>query len=292
MAAGGPGLIFRRAWVSVPVATVWNHADSARPVDAAAVSAGDDVAAWLAGMDVSTRLGLDDLVATQALMYERVVVIGTQGRWDHVVVTGQTGSQYPLGIAGWISAAQLRFGTPPHGSSTVTVAAARLAVGPYTLSYGTRLPVVGRVGADPVVQVPAGRFPVPADAVLTAPREPSGAAVVDQARRFLGLPYLWAGTSAYGFDCSGLTYQVYRQFGVTLQRDAADQAAQGRPVSRADLQPGDLVFFAFGGPVDHVGIYAGGGKVIDSPRTGASVEEVPLWSGPLGPWYVGARRYL
>ncbi|HMC38552.1 MAG TPA: C40 family peptidase, partial [Acidimicrobiales bacterium] len=113
-----------------------------------------------------------------------------------------------------------------------------------------------------------------------------------EARRFLGLQYLWAGTSSFGFDCSGLTYTVYRQFGVTLPRDAADQARAGGPVARADLRPGDLVFFAFDGrTVDHVGIYAGNGLMIDAPHTGAAIETVPLWSPDLSPYYAGARRY-
>jgi cell wall-associated NlpC family hydrolase len=86
---------------------------------------------------------------------------------------------------------------------------------------------------------------------------------------------------------------VYRQFGITLARDAADQARAGRPVARGNLAPGDLVFFAFaGGDIDHVGIYVGRGLMIDAPETGRTVEVVPLSAPGLDAAYAGARRYL
>ena len=143
-----------------------------------------------------------------------------------------------------------------------------------------------------LVAAPSEKLWLAAAAVRLSPPPASGAAVLSEAERFLGLPYMWAGTSGFGVDCSGLTYLVYRQLGVTLPRDAADQAAAGTPVGKADLRPGDLVFFAFGPQIDHVGIYAGAGLMIDSPHTGASVEEVPLWSRSLAVAYRGARRYL
>jgi len=78
-----------------------------------------------------------------------------------------------------------------------------------------------------------------------------------------------------------------------LPRDAADQAGAGRPITRANLAPGDLVFFAFGaGGIDHVGIYAGHGLMIDAPETGRSIEVVPLSAPGLEAGYAGARRYL
>jgi cell wall-associated NlpC family hydrolase len=291
-AAPSPGLFFRRGWVAVPVATVWIRPGTARPVDAAEVSPAPDIAAWLSHLDQATRLGLDDLVATQALLYEPLVVIGVSGPWAHVVVTDQTGSAFPLGIGGWMPSSQLRYGRPPAAPGYATVAVATLRAGPEVVSYGTRLPVESEGAGTAVVELPSGPARVAAAALRVVSPPRTAAALIAEARRFLGLPYLWAGTSGFGFDCSGLTYRVFRQFGVVLPRDAADQALGGRPVARADLRPGDLVFFSFGGPIDHVGIYAGGGRLIDAPHTGAVVEEIPLWSGPLAPYYAGARRYL
>ena len=98
-------------------------------------------------------------------------------------------------------------------------------------------------------------------------------AVIDSAKRFLGVPYRWGGTDPSGFDCSGLLQYVYKQHGVSLPRVAADQARAGRAVTAAEAQPGDLV--AFGSPVDHIGMYIGDGKMIVAPHTGASVRIEP-----------------
>lgn len=283
----------RDGWVSVPVASVWDHLTSARPVDAPDLSASPQVAEWLSRLTFGQRLGLDNLLATQALLNDPVVVLGETGAWAHVLVSGQRGAVWRKGVAGWMAADQITFRAPPAAPRTATVAVPMVRAGGLTLSYGTRLPVLASTRKSIVVATPAGRATLPFSVARLSPAPRSGPAVVLEAERFLGLPYLWAGTSAYGFDCSGLTYMVYRQFGVSLARDAADQARAGRPVTLQSLQLGDLVFFAFSGPkVDHVGIYAGNGMMIDAPETGRTVELVPLSDPGLMAGFAGARRYL
>ncbi|HEV2590738.1 MAG TPA: C40 family peptidase [Gaiellaceae bacterium] len=111
------------------------------------------------------------------------------------------------------------------------------------------------------------------------------AAVVSYARHFLGVRYVFGGTSpATGFDCSGFTRWVYAHFGISLPHYSGAQWSLGRPVSRAGLRPGDLVFFS---GLGHVGMYIGHGLFIHAPHSGTSVEIDPLYGE-----YDGARRVL
>jgi hypothetical protein len=105
----------------------------------------------------------------------------------------------------------------------------------------------------------------------------SEGAVVAEARKHLGVPYLWGGTDpAKGLDCSGFTKLVYGNLGIDLPRTSSQQATAGRPVANlAEARPGDLVFFDYssGRPgIDHVGIYVGDGKMIAAPQAGEVVK--------------------
>ncbi len=117
---------------------------------------------------------------------------------------------------------------------------------------------------------------------------------LDLALSFLGVPYLWGGTSPSGFDCSGLVYYVYAQQGVKLPRVAADQARVGQPVTRVqDLLPGDAVFFAdSSGYIHHMGLYIGNGKMVHSPRTGDVVKISDITTGYYQRQFAGGRRYV
>ena len=105
----------------------------------------------------------------------------------------------------------------------------------------------------------------------------SESAVVAQAQKYLGVPYLWGGTDpAKGLDCSGFTQRVFKDLGIELPRTSSQQATAGQPVaSLAEARPGDLVFFDYSSDrpgIDHVGIYLGDGKMIDSPKPGDTVD--------------------
>jgi peptidoglycan DL-endopeptidase CwlO len=110
--------------------------------------------------------------------------------------------------------------------------------------------------------------------------------VVAIAEQYLGVPYRWGGASPSGFDCSGLVMYVFSQVGVSLPHSSYSQYGMGSPVSRDQLQPGDLVFFD---GLGHVGIYVGGGSFIHAPHTG-DVVKISSISGWYASTYVGARR--
>lgn len=111
--------------------------------------------------------------------------------------------------------------------------------------------------------------------VERAPLQPAAGGVLAIAAQYRGIMYQYGGTTPEtGFDCSGYTQYVFRQIGINLPRTAEEQRQMATPVSNP--QPGDLVFF--GAPAYHMGIYAGGGKMWDSPRTGKAVDLRDIWS--------------
>lgn len=100
---------------------------------------------------------------------------------------------------------------------------------------------------------------------------PVRTAIVNYALQFLGNPYVWGGTSlTNGVDCSGFTMKVMAQYGIYLSHYSGAQANEGRTISMSEIRPGDLLFYASGGTIDHVAIYIGNGQIVhaSSPSTG------------------------
>jgi cell wall-associated NlpC family hydrolase len=134
-----------------------------------------------------------------------------------------------------------------------------------------------------------------ADAVGVSASTPEGSTVappnvhggvVGIAMRYLGVPYVWGGSTPRGFDCSGFAMYVFAQIGVSLPHSSYAQFAMGSSVSISQLQPGDLVFFT---GASHMGIYIGGGQFIHAPHTG-DVVKISSLSGYYSSNFAGARR--
>ena len=294
------------AWVTVSVATLWRTPTSARAVDVPALANPARVRQWLSGMTLADRRGLDGRADTQTLMGDRVVVVARSGSWVKVVVPDQPTPLDARGYPGWLPTRQLTALRPVSSAlvATVVVATTYLrtdndsATRVTEISFGTRLPRLGATGSWDRVATPTGRVLrlYAGDVVVRTPNAAAlpavGKDIVRSAQMFDGLPYLWAGRSGLGFDCSGLTSLVFGAHGVTIPRDADAQAVKGTAVPRGALLPGDLLFYATRGYVHHVSIYAGNARMVQSPNTGSTVQTIGVSTPSYARELAGARRIL
>lgn len=160
-----------------------------------------------------------------------------------------------------------------------------LAEIPYENQDSSKSPVFFRGGVSTGIK--------PSAEALNGTTGPSKASkIISTAKKYIGVPYKWGGTTPKGFDCSGYVQYVFNANGVSVPRTSGEQYYFGTKVSKSNLQPGDLVFFNTNGKgVSHVGIYIGDGKFIHSGVTnGVVIAE--LFGAYWSKLYLGARRVL
>lgn len=206
-----------------------------------------------------------------------------------------TGNQY---VAAASTVTQL------NTTGVVTAGALNVRKGPSTsygimhkLWHGNRVKVTGKVGTWYRIQLTDGRVGWVSGAYLKI--SDSSQLVnkaISTAKSLVGTPYVWGGESLNegGFDCSGFTQYVFKQVGYSINRTSKDQAKNGVHVSRANVQPGDLIFYSINGNgvIDHVGIAIGNGQMIHSPKPGDKVKITNIGTSYWQSRYVTARRII
>jgi len=295
--------------VTEPVTVLWSNPGQLRDYDNLLLNKPGNPTAWAAGMDIEMRLWLVGKAETQALYGEPVVILERRGDWLKVAAVRQKSSLNEFGYPGWVPANHIvteqvylkELETLPN------VVAAKNMIKLYSnqeltdvaveLCYQTRLPVLEEQVNTVTVRLPDGNtgYLSRQDVKRVSELSFSGEEIVNEAKRFLGLRYIWAGTSSYGFDCSGYTMRLYQSQGISIPRDADEQAREGHTVEKSDLMPGDLLFFAAKegqGQIHHVAMYIGNGMMIHSPDSSSSVRVDAIDSGAYNREYWGARRYI
>lgn len=287
------------AYVDVAVATIWTRPSAPRAIDQPALGNPARIRSWTRSLDTAARRGLVGRIETQALLGEPVRILRRRGAWVEVAVVNQPTPRSRWGYPGWVPRRQLvassRFGRLAAGHLAIVTAPTAQLRSPgrvLEVSYATRLPLLASTGREVRVATPSGevgrlsRTAVKLSDAHGRLPGPTGRQIAAAARAFIGVRYLWGGTSAFGFDCSGLVELVYRAHGIVLPRDADAQALRGEPVAMNRLRIGDSLFYGRR-HVHHTALYVGAGRMIEAPNSASTVRIGPIRTYD----YAGARRY-
>ncbi|OPX90450.1 MAG: Gamma-D-glutamyl-L-lysine endopeptidase [Pelotomaculum sp. PtaB.Bin104] len=295
--------------VNEPVIVLWSSPGLNRDYDRLILNKPVNPSVWAAGMDTEMRLWLVGKAETQAVFGEPVVILERQGDWIKVAATKQKTSLSEYGYPGWVPAGHIvtnqiyltELENLPNAVAAKPVIKLyqnkELTGASVEICYQTRLPILGECEKYVSVRLPDGNTGYLSSQDIKRARELSFSRdeIINEAKSFLGVRYIWAGTASYGFDCSGFTMRLYQSQGVTISRDADEQAKEGVAVAKIELLPGDLIFFAAKGgqgQIHHVGLYAGEGMMIHSPSSSSSVRLDGIDSGMYHVEYWGAKRYV
>lgn len=278
--------------------------------------------AWIAADNTNVRYGpgVDRDVKFQLGKHSPVEVVETQGQWCRVRTDSGTygwaagwvldfqppGQPEATKVvegepveakAGWVNRPRVNVRTAPGTDNTIATRATLGTEVVITEQQDGWLRVAlsdGTMGwvAENLIKTRAEHADLQPDGARADDISSRGRAVVREAMRHLGKAYVRGASGPNTFDCSGLTSYVYRQFGINLPRTTGGQYLRGRPVSRDELELGDVVVFkdTYRSGISHVGIYIGQGRFIHASNSRGGVKITDLDSSYYAPRYVGARR--
>ena len=270
--------------IAVTLANLWASPRAPRPVDRPSTDPTPDMPGWLDAMTDQDRLGLcqDKRLVTQALFNTPVTVLAREGEWARVRVLDQLTGTPARGYPGWLPMAHLAVPGPAQSPLyRVTRDGATLALDSgvsLSLLFLTPLAVRDITAGTAHVETPLGPGTLPANTLMRLDHitrhDPD--ALLSLARSFTGLPYLWAGNSSLGLDCSGFMHTVFLGRNINIPRDASDQARGGQAITPGQQRPGDLLFFERPDRtgrlrVDHVGLYLGDDILLHAPTNNARI---------------------
>lgn len=262
----------------------------------------------ITGSNVNMRLGPGTNYGIVANYSKgtKLKISGSNGNWYEVSVNGKYG--YISKDYVKVSSSEEKTESVPTPSQSMNETGiicgsnVRMRGGPGTnyaivgyYNNGTKMSITGKTGNWYAVNYNGTKGYVSSDYIKISSTSTQASQIIATAKEYLGTPYVWGGTSPSGFDCSGLIYYVFKQYGYSLYRCADDMYYHdGVNVEKSNLQPGDLVFFSSSSyPVGHVGMYignnqfihasSGSGKVVITNLTGVQYYESH---------YVGAKRIL
>jgi hypothetical protein len=293
--------------INVPLAIFWS--EPGKEYQKISLSAATNPMSWSESLEVQQRLWLVEKVNTMAIFGERVAILDGRNNWLHVAAIAQHTKDNKWGQAGWVPENQISYNNTylqeqhylPAAVISVPKATLFQDMACWTqpiseLSFQVRLPILMEGEYIFKVRLPDGgigylsRLETKKDSDLFFSR----GCIIAEARQFLGLRYLWGGTSCYGFDCSGYTFRLYQSQGISLYRNSRQQSQEGIPVKEENLLPGDLLFFASEGGkgnIHHVGMCVGNGIMIHAPQSSSAVMESRFDVGHYHEEFWGARRY-
>jgi hypothetical protein len=294
--------------INVPLAIFWS--DPEEQYQKISFAAAANPTSWSQSLDVQQRLWLVEKVNTMAIYGETVAILDGQNNWLQVAALAQRTKDNKWGQSGWVPVDQISYNDTylqeqyylPVAVVSVPKATLYRDITCWTqpingLSFQVRLPILLEGEYIFQVRLPDGgtgylsRLETKKTSDLFFSRE----CIIAEARQFLGLRYLWGGTSCYGFDCSGYTFRLYQSQGISLYRNSKQQSQEGIPVEEENLLPGDLVFFASEGGkgnIHHVGMCVGNGIMIHAPQSSSFIQESRFDSGHYQEEYWGGRRYV